>query len=32
MPITNEVYSVLYKNKDPFRAVNDLMTRQRKEE
>ena len=32
MPITNEVYSVLYKNKDPFKAVNDLMTRQRKEE
>ncbi|MEK6568009.1 MAG: NAD(P)H-dependent glycerol-3-phosphate dehydrogenase, partial [Candidatus Omnitrophota bacterium] len=30
MPITNEVYSVLYKNKDPFKAVNDLMTRQRK--
>ena len=32
MPITNEVYFVLYKNKDPFKAVNDLMTRQRKEE
>lgn len=32
MPITNEVYSVLYKNKDPFKAVNDLMTRERKEE
>jgi glycerol-3-phosphate dehydrogenase (NAD(P)+) len=32
MPITKEVYSVLYKNKSPERAVRDLMTRQRKEE
>ena len=32
MPITNEVYSVLYKNKDPLKAVNDLMTREKKEE
>lgn len=32
MPITNEVYSVLYKNKDPLKAVSDLMARERKEE
>jgi len=32
MPITKEVYSVLYKNKSPERAVRDLMTRERKEE
>ena len=32
MPITEEVYFVLYKNKSPERAVNDLMTRERKEE
>lgn len=32
MPIINEVYSVLYRNKDPLKAVNDLMTRERKEE
>ncbi|MEW6170624.1 MAG: NAD(P)H-dependent glycerol-3-phosphate dehydrogenase [Candidatus Omnitrophota bacterium] len=32
MPITNQVYSVLYKNKNPLKAVNDLMTRRRKEE
>ncbi|PIP21247.1 MAG: glycerol-3-phosphate dehydrogenase [Candidatus Omnitrophica bacterium CG23_combo_of_CG06-09_8_20_14_all_40_11] len=32
MPITKEVYSVLYKNKSPERAVRDLMSRERKEE
>jgi glycerol-3-phosphate dehydrogenase (NAD(P)+) len=32
MPITREVYSVLYKNKSPLKAVKDLMTRKKKEE
>ncbi len=32
MPITKEVYSVLYKNKSPMKAVRDLMTREKKEE
>jgi len=32
MPITKEVYNVLYKNKSPKKAVRDLMTRRRKEE
>jgi len=32
MPITREVYAVLYKNKSPQKAVQDLMTRQKKEE
>jgi len=32
MPITEEVYSVLYKNKSPFKAVRSLMTREGKEE
>lgn len=32
MPITKEVYAVLYKNKSPKRAVKDLMTREKKEE
>lgn len=32
MPITKEVYAVLYKNKSPLQAVRDLMTRQKKEE
>lgn len=32
MPITREVYFVLYKNKSPLRAVRDLMLRERKEE
>jgi len=32
MPITKEVYSVLYKNKSPLAAVRDLMTREKKEE
>lgn len=32
MPITEQVYKVLYKNKDPRIAVDDLMTREKKEE
>lgn len=32
MPITEQVYLVLYKDKNPLKAVNDLMTRERKEE
>jgi len=32
MPITEQVYSVLYKNKSPLKAVKDLMTREKKEE
>lgn len=32
MPITEQVYLVLYKNKSPLKAVNDLMTRERKSE
>ena len=32
MPITQEVYRVLYQNKSPLQAVKDLMTRERKEE
>ncbi|MFH0791407.1 MAG: NAD(P)H-dependent glycerol-3-phosphate dehydrogenase [Candidatus Omnitrophota bacterium] len=32
MPITKEVYSVLYKNKSPVKAVKDLMTRDKREE
>lgn len=32
MPITKEVYLVLYKNKSPQRTVKDLMTRDKKEE
>ena len=32
MPITEQVYGVLYKHKSVFRAVKDLMSRQRKEE
>jgi glycerol-3-phosphate dehydrogenase (NAD(P)+) len=32
MPIAKEVYSVLYKNKSPVKAVKDLMTREKKEE
>lgn len=32
MPIIREVYSVLYKNKSPLKAVKDLMTRERKGE
>lgn len=32
MPITREVYRVLYRNKPPQQAVRDLMTRQKKAE
>jgi len=32
MPIIKEVYYLLYKNKSPAQAVNDLMTRKSKEE
>jgi glycerol-3-phosphate dehydrogenase (NAD(P)+) len=32
LPITREVYNVLYKNKSPLKAVNDLMLREKKEE
>jgi glycerol-3-phosphate dehydrogenase (NAD(P)+) len=32
MPITNEVYSVLFKNKEPSQAVRDLMLREAKPE
>jgi len=32
MPIIKEVYHLLYKNKSPRQAVNDLMTRKSKEE
>jgi glycerol-3-phosphate dehydrogenase (NAD(P)+) len=32
MPITREVYRVLYKNKSPLAALKDLMTREKKEE
>lgn len=32
MPITKEVYSVLYKNKNPLKAVDDLMARRGKNE
>jgi glycerol-3-phosphate dehydrogenase (NAD(P)+) len=32
MPITQQVYSVLYKKKSPLKAVRDLMSREKKEE
>jgi len=32
MPITQQVYSVLYKGKDPRKAIHDLMTRAPREE
>jgi glycerol-3-phosphate dehydrogenase (NAD(P)+) len=32
MPIAAEIYRVLYENKDPKKAVQDLMTRSRKME
>ncbi|MBU0709277.1 MAG: NAD(P)-dependent glycerol-3-phosphate dehydrogenase [Candidatus Omnitrophica bacterium] len=32
MPIAQEIYSVLYKNKSPLKALNDLMARSKKEE
>lgn len=32
MPITNQVYAIIYKNKNPLIAVKDLMTRKHKRE
>ena len=32
MPITEEVYQVLYENKDPFKAISSLMSRDMKNE
>ncbi|MDI6758771.1 MAG: NAD(P)H-dependent glycerol-3-phosphate dehydrogenase [Candidatus Omnitrophota bacterium] len=32
MPIIKETYNVLYKNKPPFKALNDLMAREKKSE
>jgi glycerol-3-phosphate dehydrogenase (NAD(P)+) len=32
MPITNEIYRVLYEDKDPLQAVNDLMLREPRSE
>ena len=32
MPITKEVYNILYRNKSPLKVVKDLMMRQKKEE
>ena len=32
MPITSEVYNILYKNKKPIEAVSSLMTRKIKAE
>jgi len=32
MPITKEIYNVLYKNKSPLKVVSDLMTREKKRE
>jgi len=32
MPITQEIYKVLYENKNPKQAVRDLMTRAPKSE
>jgi glycerol-3-phosphate dehydrogenase len=32
MPISREVYAVLYQGKAPLAAVSDLMTRQQKDE
>ncbi|MCP4228800.1 MAG: glycerol-3-phosphate dehydrogenase, partial [bacterium] len=32
MPITEQMYLVLFEGKDPKRAVNDLMTRDPKQE
>jgi glycerol-3-phosphate dehydrogenase (NAD(P)+) len=32
MPITEEVYAVLYENKDPFKAISSLMQRDLKDE
>ena len=32
MPITEEVYAVLYEGKDPFKAITQLMQRELKNE
>ena len=32
MPITNEIFNVLYKDKDPMKAVRELMLREPKSE
>jgi len=32
MPITEQIYYVLYKNKSPQKALRDLMVRQKKSE
>ncbi len=32
LPITEQVYKILYKGKDPARAVEDLMNRELKDE
>jgi glycerol-3-phosphate dehydrogenase (NAD(P)+) len=32
MPISEEVYSVLFQGKNPLQAVSDLMTREQKQE
>jgi len=32
MPVAREVYSILYKNKDPFDSIKDLMKRELKRE
>jgi glycerol-3-phosphate dehydrogenase (NAD(P)+) len=32
MPITEEVYEILYEDKDPARAVTELMLRELKDE
>ena len=32
MPITEQAYAVLYKHKNPLKAVNDLMTREKRNE
>jgi glycerol-3-phosphate dehydrogenase (NAD(P)+) len=32
MPITKEVYNILYKNKPALKAFKDLMAREKKEE
>ena len=32
MPIVNEAYRILYENKNPLKAVSDLMMRSKKHE
>jgi glycerol-3-phosphate dehydrogenase (NAD(P)+) len=32
MPITTQVYQILYENKDPMQAVSDLMSRELRSE